>query len=113
MRERQRANGEGDVYARRNAKGGIIGYRGSYWVQTSEGPKRHYVSGKNKGETRKALAKARGNRDAGLFFDAGNLTLQQYLERWLEDRSGEASDTEPTITTVPRHATILYRCWGG
>jgi integrase len=84
-RERQRANGEGDVYARRNAKGRIIGYRGSYWVQTSEGPKRRYVSGKNKGETRKALAKARGNRDAGLFFDAGNLTLQQYLERWLED----------------------------
>ncbi len=63
----------------------LSGTWGSYWVHTSEGPKRRYVSGKNKGETRKALAKARGDRDAGLFFDAGNLTLEQYLARWLED----------------------------
>jgi integrase len=47
------------VYPRKNKAGKVIGHRGSYWVHTAEGPKRRYVSGKNKGETRQALAKAK------------------------------------------------------
>jgi integrase len=48
---RNRANGEGTVYIRKNRQGKkTIGYRGSYWVQTADGPKRRYVSGKTKTE---------------------------------------------------------------
>ena len=84
-KERLRANGDGDVFPRKNKAGKVIGYRGSYLVHTAEGPKRRYVSGKYKGETRRALAKAKGDREGGLLFDAGNLTLGDFLDRWLED----------------------------
>jgi integrase len=83
--KRTRGNGEGDVYPRRNKEGKIIGYRGAYWVQTAKGPRRRYVSGKNKGETRAALTKAKADRDGGLVFEAGALTVGQYLSRWLSD----------------------------
>jgi integrase len=56
-KKKDRGNGDGDVYPRKNKDGKIIGYRGSYWVQTAEGPKRRYVSGKTKAETRAALTK--------------------------------------------------------
>lgn len=81
----KRGNGEADVYARKNKDGKIIGYRGPYWVQTGKGPKRRYVSGKTKTETRAKLAKAKAARDEGLVFDAENMTLKEYLERWLDD----------------------------
>ena len=84
-RKRTRGNGEGDVYPRRNNEGKIIGYRGAYWVQTAKGPRRRYVSGKNKGETRAALTKAKADRDGGLVFESGVLTVGQYLSRWLSD----------------------------
>jgi integrase len=37
-KKKDRGNGDGDVYPRKNKDGKIIGYRGSYWVQTAEGP---------------------------------------------------------------------------
>lgn len=84
-KKKERGNGEGDVYPRRNREGKVIGYRGAYWVQTAEGPKRRFVSGKNKTEARAALRKARADRDDGFVFDAGTLTLEDYLGRWLAD----------------------------
>ena len=54
-------------------------------MQTADGPKRRYVSGKNKAETRAALNKVRADRDAGFIFDAGTLSLADYLSRWLKD----------------------------
>ena len=54
-KKRSRSNGDGDVWPRKNKAGKIIGYRGAYWVQTPDGPKRRYVSGKTKKETRDAL----------------------------------------------------------
>ena len=84
-KRKQRGNGDGDVYPRKNKEGKVIGYRGTYWVQTADGPKRRYVSGKNKGETRAALNKVRADRDAGFIFNAGTLTLADYLSRWLKD----------------------------
>ena len=43
-RKKERGNGDGDVWPRKNKEGKIIGYRGAYF-----GPdgKRRYVSGKN------------------------------------------------------------------
>src|SRR5215217_5015682 len=84
-KKKSRGNGDGDVYARKNKDGKIIGYRGTYWVQTADGPKRRYVSGKSKAETRAALNKARADRDGGFVYDAGKLTLGEYLSRWLTD----------------------------
>jgi integrase len=84
-KKKSRGNGDGDVFPRKNKQGKIIGYRGTYWVQTAGGPKRRYVSGKTKAETRAALNKARADRDGGFVYDAGKLTLGEYLTRWLTD----------------------------
>jgi len=54
-------------------------------VHTTSGPKRRYVSGKSKSETREALNKARADRDGGLVYGADSLKVEEYLRRWLED----------------------------
>jgi integrase len=79
-KKRERGNGDGDVWPRKNKEGKITSYRGAYF-----GPdgKRRYVSGKNKEETRRKLREARAGVDRGLVFDAENLALGEYLDRWL------------------------------
>lgn len=57
-------------------------------MDTPSGPKRRYVSGKNKGETRAALSKAKSGREDGFLSDAGTTTLGDYLDGWLEDTRG-------------------------
>lgn len=80
-------NGEGSIYPhKRNGK--KIGYRGAYYVYTAAGPKRRYVTGKTRDDVREKLTKAMANRDGGLVFDAGALTVGDYLERWLKDVEG-------------------------
>jgi integrase len=81
-RTKSRANGDGDVYPRKNKEGKLTSYRGAY---VGPGERRRYVSGKTKEEARKALREARSNADAGLVFDAGKLTVGEYLDRWLAD----------------------------
>jgi integrase len=82
-RTRTRANGDADVYPRKNKDGKVAGYQGSFWVETPQGPKRCYVSGKTKAETRTALAEAKANAKGGFFVAGEDLTLAQYLFRWL------------------------------
>ena len=79
---KSRANGDGDVFPRKNKAGKITSYRGAY-----VGPdgKRRYVSGKNKVEARAKLRKARGDAERGLVSDGGNVKLSDYLDRWLND----------------------------
>jgi len=81
-RKKERGNGDGDVWPRRNKQGKITSYRGSYI-----GPdgKRRYVSGKSKEEARRNKRKAEADADQGLVFDAGKLTVAEYLDRWLKD----------------------------
>jgi integrase len=81
-KSKSRANGDGDVYPRRNKAGKITSYRGAF-----VGPdgKRRYVSAKNKEQARKALREARSNADAGLVFDSGKVKFADYLDRWLND----------------------------
>ena len=81
-RTKSRANVDGDVFPRKNKQGKITSYRGAY---VSPDGKRRYVSGKTKEEARKALREARANTDAGLLFDAANLKVGEYLDRWLTD----------------------------
>jgi integrase len=79
---KSRANGDGDVFPRKNKAGKITSYRGAY-----VGPdgKRRYVSGKTKEDARRNLRRARGDAERGLLFDADNLKVGEYLDRWLSD----------------------------
>jgi integrase len=81
----KRGNGEGSIYPVKDKQGRVVGYRGSYWVYTADGPKRRYLSGKERKVVAAELAKALANRADGLVFDAGALTVGAYLDRWLED----------------------------
>src|SRR5918994_4687554 len=87
-RKRQRGNGAGTVYPRRNQTGKVVGYRGSYVGDTADGPKRLYVSGRTKTEAEKALRKAMADRDGGLVLDTGGLRVGPYLDRWLSNIRG-------------------------
>src|SRR5215208_1342481 len=80
-KKKQRGNGAGTVYPRKNKDGKTIGYRGSYIVNG----KRYYVSAKTKTETEQKLRQAMTDADRGLTFDAGGLALADYLDRWLND----------------------------
>ena len=79
-----RGNGEGSIYPHKK-NGKKVGYRGAYTVHTAAGPKRRYVSGKDRDEVRAKLTKAMADRDGGMVFDAGTLTVGEYLDRWLKD----------------------------
>ena len=96
---KSRANGDGDVFPRKNKAGKITSYRGAYF-----GPdgKRRYVSGKTKEEARRNLRHARGEADRGLIFGAVNLKVGEYLDRWLSD---SVSDTVKA-TTFERYEQI-------
>ncbi len=96
---KSRANGDGDVFPRKNKAGKITSYRGAY-----VGPdgKRRYVSGKTKEEARRNLRKARGDAEHGLVFDADNLKVGEYLDCWLSD---SVSDTVKA-TTFERYEQI-------
>ena len=81
-KKKERGNGSGTVYPRKNKQGKIIGYRGSYFAPDG---KRRYVSAKRKGDAERALRQAMTDADRGLVFEAGTLTVENYLNRWLTD----------------------------
>src|SRR5919107_296268 len=81
-KKRQRGNGAGTVYARRNKEGKVTGYRGSYF--TPDG-KRRYVSAKRKTKCERKLRDTMTDADRGLVFDATNQSVSEYMTRWLED----------------------------
>ncbi|MEJ7632216.1 MAG: site-specific integrase [Rubrobacteraceae bacterium] len=92
---RKNANGEGTIYPRKNKNGKITGYRASYWVQTPQGQKRRYISAKKREDVAKKLRKILHDMDSGLFVDAGPLTVEEYLIRWLKE---SMKDTVRTST---------------
>src|SRR5215204_835717 len=113
-----------------NGEGGISRHKGSglymarYTVQTPTGPKR-----KTRREVDEKLTKAKVDRDTGFVFDADNLTLGNYLDRWINDsvrdtvrqRTWERYEQivrvhiKPALGKVklknitPTHARALYR----
>ena len=80
----KKGNGEGSIYPH-NRNGKRVGYRGAYTVYTASGPKRRYVTGKTREEARQKLTRAMADRDGGLVFEDGGLTVGEYVERWLKD----------------------------
>ena len=76
----KRGNGEGSIIRR---KDGL--YMARYTLQTGTGSKRKALYGKTRQEVSEKLNKALADRDGGLIFDAENLTVGEYLDRWLRD----------------------------
>jgi integrase len=77
---KRRAKGEGTIY-RRKSDGRWVGM---YTVNTVDGLKRRAVYGKSRKEVRLRLTEAIADRDKELVFDSGNLSVGEYLDRWLE-----------------------------
>ena len=76
----RRGNGEGSISRRNDGR-----WMGRYTVHTADGPKQRAVYGKTRSEAAEKLTKAMADRDGGFVFDAGALTVGEYLERWLLD----------------------------
>jgi integrase len=75
---RKRGNGEGSIYKRKDGR-----WVGQYLVYTAGGPKYRYLYGKTRQAVSERLTKAMADRDGGLIFDAGQMTVGEYLDRWL------------------------------
>ena len=78
----KRGNGEGSISRR---KGG--GWIAQYYAEATPGGtlKRRTLYAKSRAEAGTKLAKAIADRDGGYVYEAGKLTLGEYLERWLAD----------------------------
>jgi integrase len=76
----KRGNGEGSISRRNNG-----GWMAQYAVYTAEGRRRKTIYGKTRKDVAAKLATALSDREDGLVFDAGTLTVEEYLERWLSD----------------------------
>jgi integrase len=76
---KKRGNGEGTTpYKRKNGLWCV-----QYTVHTAEGRKRKTLYGKTRQEAATKLAKALSDREDGLVFDDGGLTVGKYLDKWL------------------------------
>src|SRR5215213_2080988 len=77
---KKRGNGEGSISRRKSG-----GWIAQYSVYTAEGRKRKTLYGKTRAEVSEKLIKAMADRDGGIVYDAGKLTVGEYLDRWLRD----------------------------
>ena len=69
----RRSRGEGSIYKRKDGR-----WCGKY---TDARGKTRYVYGRTKGEVRIKLTKAIAEKDKGIVYDAGTLTVGEYLDR--------------------------------
>lgn len=76
----RRGNGEGTITRRRDGR-----WEARYTIHTAEGPKRKMLYGKTRSEGAEKLNKALSDRSSGLTFDAGNLTVGEFLDDWVEN----------------------------
>ncbi len=76
----KRGNGEGSITRRKDGR-----WWGRHTVHTSEGPKQRAVYGKKRADVAAKLRKSMSEADSGLVFDAGSVTVGEYLGGWLSD----------------------------
>jgi integrase len=98
MMAKKRGNGEGSIYRRTDGR-----WVGQYLVHTAKGPKYRYLYGKARAVVAEKLTKAMADRDSGLIFDAGKVTVGGYLDRWLADLVRGTVRT----STYERHKEIV------
>ncbi len=60
-------------------------FEARYTVQTETGRKRKSIYAKTRKEVAEKLADELSQRSQGLVFDAANMTVSDYLDRWLSD----------------------------
>lgn len=77
---KRRDKGDGSVYERKDGR-----FIGEY---TDTNGRRRYVSGKSKPDVKTKLRKLLADKDAGITYDAGTLTVQDYLDQWLDSLKG-------------------------
>jgi integrase len=77
---KKRGNGEGTIYRRKNS-----GWAAQCTVWTGKGRTRRTLYGKTRAEVSEKLTKALADRDGGIVYEAGKLTVGEYLDRWLRD----------------------------
>src|ERR671917_283945 len=94
MTKKRRDKGEGSVYRRKDGR--CIGE-----YEDANG-KRRYVSGKAKAEVRQKIRKLLADRDEGIAYDSGNLTVGGYLDKWLDAIKGSVRDR-----TWQRHEQVV------
>src|ERR671916_1486560 len=76
----RRGNGEGSIYRRKDGR-----WVGQYLVYTPKGAKYRYLYGKTRQVVAEKLTKAMAQRDSGLAFEAGKLTVAEYMNKWLTE----------------------------
>jgi integrase len=60
-------------------------YMARYTVHTPDGPKRKVIYGRKYKEVERKLAEARGDAARGIVYNDENMTVGEYLDRWLRD----------------------------
>ena len=81
---KKRGNGEGSVYRR---KDGL--WVGQYKVLTPQGTKKtKYIYSKTRKEAATKLAAAIAERNSGVVYDSGSITVGEYLGEWLRSVRG-------------------------
>jgi integrase len=76
---KKRGNGEGSITKRKDGR-----WMARYTVHTAKGPKRKHVYGKTRKEAADKLAKVLSDRTEGIVYDDENMTVGEYLDRWLK-----------------------------
>lgn len=84
-KKKQQGNGSGTVYPHKNKDGKVTSYLGAYYAPDG---KRRTVSAKTKSACRYKLRQAMSDADKGMVFNAGTLTVGQYLDTWLLNIKG-------------------------
>jgi integrase len=83
-------------------------FQGMYTAQTPDGPKRKYIYGRRKKDVERKLAEAMGDAARGIVFDAGTLTVGQWLDSWLSDCVRPLVDADKlAYSTYKRYAGIV------
>ena len=95
---KKRGNGEGSIYRRKDGR-----WVGQYTIYTATGPKYRYLYGRTRAAVAEKLTTAMADRNGGLIFDAGNLTVGEYLDSWLSD----SVRGTVRISTFERHEGII------
>jgi integrase len=93
----RRGNGEGTITQRQDGR-----WEARYTLYTAEGQKRPVLYGKTRKEVADKLAKALADRASGYTFDTENITVGEYLDRWLNDSDRGSVRT----STYERHEQI-------
>ncbi len=95
---RKRGNGEGSIYQRKDGR-----WVGQYLVYLPTGPKYRYIYAKTRKAAADKLTEAMANRNKGIVFDDGNITVSEFLSIWLSDC---VKDTI-TASTFERYESIV------